>query len=223
MKNLKTILLICALAVSTSAYAGGYSRIGVSYNNTSYNENKYGDSDDNFKTNGFGIDYIKGFNITPGIPLFLEAGINANFNFHSESESDFGFKTEASFQNINFQVPVNFGYRFHVMPQFSIAPYVGINFKLNVISRLKAEASYDGESAESEWFSCYSADDMGDSESTWNRFQMGWHVGVGFQFTPFYLGFQYGTDFIPTYSYDLGDGTYRINNGNLKITAAFVF
>jgi hypothetical protein len=64
---------------------------------------------------------------------------------------------------------------------------------------------------------------MGDSESTWNRFQMGWHVGVGFQFTPFYLGFQYGTDFIPTYSYDLGDGTYRINNGNLKITAAFVF
>ncbi len=61
----------------------------------------------------------------------------------------------------------------------------------------------DIEWIEGKWCNLFSdsKENMGDKDLTWNRFQMGWHVGVGFQYKPFYLGVHYGTDFIPAYKH----------------------
>lgn len=60
---------------------------------------------------------------------------------------------------------------------------------------------------------------MSDKDATWNRFQMGWHVGVGLQYKPFYLGVTYGTDFIKAYKHkDAG-----VNSGNLAVTIGYCF
>jgi len=252
---------------SASNELKGYNRIGISYNNTHLGANKQAGGDKNsVSLNGFGIDYIHGFSLTQSCPLFLELGINANFNFGSKSykASDFnwedyldpedyedlfddyedsfgGSSMKTKYQDINLQIPVNFGYRFNVAENFSIAPYVGLNFKLHIISKKcdefednagDANDDYyddyyddydmDSESSQkSEWKNLFSdsAKDMGSKDATWNRFQMGWHVGAGFQYKPLYLGIQYGTDFIPAYSHKKS----KVNSGNLKITLAYCF
>ena len=57
------------------------------------------------------------------------------------------------------------------------------------------------------------------SGEAFNRFQMGWQTGVGFQYKPLYMGISYGTDFIPFASHD-GD---RIDTGTFKINIGYTF
>lgn len=213
----------------------GYNRIGLSYNNDSYGFNK--DAKDWFDTekgtslNGFGIDYIHGFSISSSLPMFLEVGGNVNFNFgnlFSDEEEYRGVKYEyrTKMQSINLQVPVNYVYRFNVADDFSVAPYVGLNFKLNLIGKVKGvEEAWEEdeyEKNEEDWVNLYSKDDMEDID-TWNRFQMGWHIGVGFQYSKMYLGVQYGTDFIPAFSMSEDGDKPKINTGSLKINLAYSF
>lgn len=261
MKNLKAIALAGAMTFSCTAFAQfantaggnsaakgdytGYNRIGISYNNTHFGYNKdAGGSDDNFSTNGFGIDYIHGFSLTQSCPIFLEVGLNADFNFGSTSEEgdkvtvyDYWMRSKYTQkqQFINLQVPVNFVYRVKATEDFTIAPYVGLNFKLNLTGKFRNDAEietnitsdmldqmgYDESDLkeEGDWVSVFDKDEMGGSDYTWNRFQMGWHVGVGFQYKPFFLGIQYGTDFIPAFKYEKA----KINTGNLKISLAYCF
>lgn len=142
-----------------------------------------------------------------------------------------------NYTNINLLVPVNFVYRFNITEDFSIAPYIGINFKLNMVTKYKDKIDtnipseyLEDYNLEGEWINYYSKDEekgMGDKDATWNRFQMGWQIGVGFQYKPFYLGIQYGTDFIPAYShkfeYEGMSFTPRVNVGSLRVSLAYCF
>ncbi len=199
----------------------GYNRIGVSYNNTSYSPNSDAkEYIDGFSTNGVGIDYIHGFSISKSLPMFIETGANINFNFYGDSGSDW----KQNYQNFNIQVPVNYVYRFALNDDFSIAPYLGLNFKVNLLSREKYDEydDYNEEWESSGWESLYDKDVMGD-DGTFNRFQMGWHVGVGVQYSKFHFGLQYGTDFIPAFKHSEGGYKPAINNGNLKLTLSYCF
>ncbi|MCM1349377.1 MAG: porin family protein [Firmicutes bacterium] len=205
-----------------------YNRIGVSYNNEHYGFNKDMEDEldfDGVGLNGFGIDYIHGFHLSSTLPLFLETGINFNYNFGSKSESYYDEEYTFKLQDMNFQVPVNLGWRFGLTEEASITPYVGLNFKLHMISRFKEEYKEDGEVEKTDWTNLFSddKDEMGDKDATWNRFQMGWHVGVGFQYSPLYVGVQYGTDFIKAYSHDYDGFKPSVNTGNLKVTVAYTF
>lgn len=238
----KLIIAITSIALSVSTLTAqenaGYNRIGLSYNNTHFGFDKFGDDldIDGTSLNGIGIDYIHGFSLSRAIPIFLETGLNLNFNFGSENlesirEGNYWAKSNLSMQNINAQVPVNFVYRFNLANDLSIAPYLGLNFKLHFTEKIKTEittnipdryliqAGIDPEELEGEWTSLFDEDLMGGEKYTWNRFQMGWHIGVGFRYKPLYLGVQYGTDFISAYSYK----DSSVNTGNLKISLAYSF
>ena len=147
--------------------------------------------------------------------MFVETGLGFNAGFGTESEGDYKQKM----QNMNFKVPVNYVYRFNVADGITIAPYAGINFKLNVATKLRDE--YDGQ--KSDWVSVFDKDKMGSDDLTWNRFQMGWQVGVGFSYDKYYLGIQYGTDFIPAYSHKFDGGTPKVNSSNLNIAVGYTF
>ena len=239
MKLYKTLALAGVLAVAGSASAEDYNRVAISYDNTHYGYNKdykaeY-DVDPSFSTNGFGL--------SNNLPMFLEVGGNVNFNFYSKTDEssiwDEPLKYKSQFQNINLQVPVNFVWRFNVVEDFTIAPYVGLNFKLNFMSRMRAYIDGDWEDKAEEdeakeWTNLFSDSKdkgVGDKDLTWNRFQMGWHVGVTFQYTQWSLGVQYGTDFISAYRHtfkaeDLDGGKdlkTAINTGNLKLSVGYTF
>ena len=247
MKLYKAFALAGVLAVAGSASAEDYNRVAISYDNTHYGYNKdykaeY-DVDPSFSTNGFGLNYIHGFGLSNNLPMFLEVGGNVNFNFYSKTDEssiwDEPLKYKSQFQNINLQVPVNFVWRFNVVEDFTIAPYVGLNFKLNFMSRMRAYLDGDWEDKAEEdeakeWTNLFSDSKdkgVGDKDLTWNRFQMGWHVGVTFQYTQWSLGVQYGTDFISAYRHtfkaeDLDGGKdlkTAINTGNLKLSVGYTF
>lgn len=248
MNKFKAIVLAGALAVAGTSMAEDYNRIAISYDNTSYGYNKDlkadEDEDPSFSTNGVGINYIHGFSLSNTLPMYLEVGGNINFNFYSKSE-DFNFGEKVTvknqFQNINLQVPVNFVWKFSIIDEFSIAPYVGLNFKLNLSSRNRGYAEYESgwedqeeEDEAKQWTNLFSDDKdkgVGSKDLTWNRFQMGWHIGVNFQYTNWNLGVQYGTDFIPAYSHtfkaddidEIKEWKPAIHTGNLKLSIGYTF
>jgi len=204
-----------------------YNRIGISYNNENYSfNNDYSDESDidGLSLNGVGIDYIHGFHITESLPLFIETGLNFNLNFGSKTEKDSSEKYEVKSQDYNFQVPVNFVWRFNLGENLHLDPYVGLNFKLHLATKIKESYENEYDSENYDWFSVFDKDDMDGGDYTWNRFQMGWHVGAGITYSSIYFGLQYGTDFISAYSHDFGEGYKpKVSTGNLKVTVAYTF
>lgn len=228
MKKLQTILLTGVFALAGTAIANaqgeGYNRVAISYDNTHFGFNKEaGSSDENFSTNGVGINYIHGFSVSSTLPMFVETGLNFNFGFGSKSykKSEYGgtwYQDKTKAQFINIQVPVNFAYRFNITDDVTISPYLGLNLKLNLAGKLRYDTdSNDPDKKEKgKWESVY---DKKNWDPTWNRFQMGWHIGAGVQYRPFYFGIQYGTDFIGAYKHK----DAKISTGNLKISLGYYF
>lgn len=200
---MKKLILAAALFIGgiSAANAQGYNRVAVSYDHTNLSPNKEM-GDKTVGLNGFGLNYTHGFGIAEN--MFVEAGGNVDFLF--------GSKDKMKYQNINLQVPVNYVYRFNITEGVSIDPYLGVNFKLHFTEKEK----YDVDGAK--WADLFSKDDMG-NDGTWNRFQMGWQVGVGLNYERYYLGVQFGTDFIPAFSQDKA----KVNTNNIKVSLGYSF
>lgn len=240
-KFIFTAVIIAASSLFSNAE--DYNRISLTYSNTRYSFNKYftGGSDNNFTTNGGGVAYTHGFNLSKRYPIFLETGINADFNFgsltlkQSYEEVEYWLRVNANQkqQFIYLQVPLNFVFQYHATNNFTISPYAGFNMKLNVIGRFRtgydistnlpldilSEYGIYGQDLkqEGEWQNIYDRNDMGSNDNTYNRFQVGWQVGVGFGYKHAYLGIQYGTDFIPAFKYE----EYRVNCGTFRLTLGY--
>ncbi len=243
MKNLKALMLVGAMAISSTAFAqfansgsatstvndnAEYSRFGVSYLSTGVSFNKdAGGSDNDFTLSGFSIDYLHGFSVSSQLPVFVEVGVNADFGYYSDSEStgsgDYKYTTTSKTQGINLQVPINLAYRLKTSEDFTILPFIGLNLKYGITLKSRAEQERvikgETETEKGDWASYYSKDDMGDSDSTFNRFQIGWHIGVGFQYKPLYVGISYGSDFTPIYKHD----DAKITTNDLKVSLAYCF
>lgn len=58
--------------------------------------------------------------------------------------------------------------------------------------------------------SFFDKDDMDGDE--WKRFQLGWHIGAGFNYNQFYVGLSYGTDFIKI-AEKVNTGTFSLGIG----------
>lgn len=93
---------------------------------------------------------------------------------------------------LSLNIPVNLLYRFNITDDFSISPYFGLDFRINLLGKNKAEVTYNDET-DSEDINLFDDDDMGDE--AWGRFQAGWHLGVGFDYRVLHVGVEYGTDF----------------------------
>lgn len=122
----------------------GWSRIAISYNPTTIFIDEKGA--DNLNLTGFSLGYTKGISISKQLPLFVEAGINAQFalkKFDSEDAEDAGlisniegYEVENKITTMNLNIPVNLAYKFNA-GNVSIVPYAGINFKINILGKTK--------------------------------------------------------------------------------------
>lgn len=202
---------------SSSADTESYNRISLSYDNTHLGCNKYlkfMDDEDAMSLNGVGLEYTRGISISKDLPMFVEVGIKAQFGAGSLDDDDDG---TMKIQQFSFSVPVNYTYKFAIGDGISIAPYLGVNFKVHAMAREKYE--YDDDIEESDWYNIFSKDDMGSKDATWNRFQMGWQLGIGLNVKSFYVGLQYGTDFIAAYKYKKA----AVNTGNFALKVGYNF
>lgn len=193
MRKFKCLLLLAFIGLATSAFGqsiwntvntNGYNRIYVGYTGVKakYSFEGYSES---LKYPGFSVGYLRGIGLTQKVPLYLEVGGALQFNKWSEDYND-GSKESATMLGLN--IPVSLVYRINVTDNFAISPNFGLNFRLNLMGKGKYE-----EDGYSEDWNLYSDDDMGDE--AYNRFQAGWHIGVGFDYRFLHLGVDWGTDF----------------------------
>lgn len=220
MKSIKTILCVAAMAVATPTFAqfsnaggkasgasasydvvGSYNRLGVSYRLLTASP----DEGDSMGFNGVAVDWIHGFSVSKTIPLYIETGIGLGYGYYSDSVEDI----DISINDLDISVPVNLSYRWNLNENFSLQPYVGLNFKVNLLGELKLADEDEDYTA-----SFFDKEDVGD-DGTWNRFQMGWHVGVGANIKKLYVGLSFGTDFI-----ELGE---KLNTSTFKIGIGYNF
>lgn len=209
--------------------------------------------DDDVTGNGLSIKYIHGFSVSKSLPMFVETGLNLSFGFGSTDLSDgyddkYDGDINKKWQFAHLSIPVNFAYRFNVSETVAIKPFIGLNLKFNLLGRYKTAISgdykdyiddliddykkYTGEKKDysdfgyDTWHNLFSKDEekgMGDKDSTWNRFQMGWHIGVDFQFNKFFIGLNYGTDFIPAFKYDKNKADVKINSQTFNLGIGVLF
>lgn len=186
MRKFKCLLLLAFIGLTTSAFGqsiwntvntDGYNRIYVGYTgvNAKYSEDGFSDSQ-NFP--GFSVGYLRGIGLTQKVPLYLEVGGALQYNKYSENGG--------SIKMFGLNIPVSLAYRINVSDDFAISPNFGLNFRLNLTG--KAEEEGGGESV-----NLFDDDEMGGE--AWNRFQVGWHIGVGFDYKFLHLGVDWGTDF----------------------------
>ncbi len=250
IKSLVIALALCVSMPAMAQFVGGgksnsassdngnksYNRVAVSYNLTNYSPNVVGI--ENIGLNGVGINYIHGFSLSETFPVFVEVGGNLNFDMGSRNREyyegtydDFWIQQKEQYQDINLHVPVNLLWKFKFSENFSLDSYFGLNFKLHLSSTVKPTYESDLSSDELDEVIDYNDfptaseslfdEDVWGKDSTWNRFQMGWRVGLGANYKKFYLGLEYGTDFIPAFSNSRSD--YKINTSTLKVSLGYTF
>lgn len=202
---------------SSAANTDGWSTFYVQWNPSSINVDSKNVDDQSFT--GLSIGYSKAFCITSGTPLFIEAGIGLQYSFYTLDYKDdldrtFSYcEPEEKFNMLSAKVPVNLMYNFQITnSNISIAPYAGLYFRFNIIGKSKTEVNaksgYKESDAEERWEdeemkidkNLFDKDDMGSKDATWNRFQVGWQIGVNARFNDsFLLGISYGSDFSELY------------------------
>ncbi len=164
---LGAVAILFGAAVPTQAK--DYNRIGVTYEG----EMVDGDGHD-FNLNGFGLGYIHGFGLSNRVPVYLETGL--------KFATGWGTKHDVDYTLLNLQIPLNVAYRVQLPRHaMSLVPYAGFNFKFNCY--------YNGE---------YKGHDYNlfDDPYDANVFQLGWHIGLGFNYSAFYAGMSFGIDFM---------------------------
>lgn len=214
-----------------------YTRLAMSYEMTGFtaNDKLSGafDGRDSRYLNGFGLALVHGSKLPHNIPLFIEIGLKFHMGFYSkDSQKNIGkdYRYSERMQNLTFTVPLNFNYRLKISETTYVAPFVGLNMKVNAMLRSKKEFEYsfykdfpsiDKEKA-TKWQNLLSSKDANGNETAdepWKVLQFGWQAGVGFNINDLYLGVSYGTDFVPAYKKDKA----RINSSTLSLTLALTY
>lgn len=169
----------------------GYNRLGLSYNSI-----KFSSKSDAF--NGLSLDWAKGISVSSTMPLYIETGIGLTYGWLSETESLYGYEISLNQNYLGLKVPVNITYKYEVIDNFRIAPFLGIYFKGNLLGNSKMEAG--GTEIEEDFYEDYGA----------TRFNFGIGFGVNVEYKKGYLGISYAKDlnkFI--------DDKSRIDNGSV--------
>lgn len=207
MKNLKYYLSACLLTCSTVVFAQFTNTISEStVNETESASNTwaglrasykpitidYNGGDDDLT--GFSAEYIFSFKLSDTAPLFLESGLGYQYATYEESEEAEGIKVKAELALHSLYVPFNLGYKHSFDKKFTIMPFIGLNLRGNVSGEITLSENYYGEKYDLDVFK---DNDMEDE--AWNRFQIGWQIGIGLNINKFYAGISYGSDFNELY------------------------
>lgn len=123
----------------------------------------YDDGSDNLLAVSLG--YNHNISVLTSIPLYVECGLGYQWT-HGNFYGD-----EVKLNLHSLKVPVGATYLYAIPNSpVDIIPRAGLDFRFNVVGRLKT--SYGGST------NIFDSSEMGGSDYTWNRFQVGFHLGV---------------------------------------------
>ena len=195
-----------------------YNSIGTSYSLSSFDYgDEYQKAIDNSglsdKLNAFSIGYNRAINLTPSTPLYLEVGAALQYAFYSDEATEKDRYEEVTLKYtanmLTAKVPVSLLYHIDIPnSDFAIEPFVGIDFKYNILGSVKQKLT-EIEEHDNVGGSGYYDDDVYEETTKINnifdkkkcdghqanRFQAGWHVGANFVYKKAFIGISYGQDF----------------------------
>ena len=143
-------------------------------------------------------------------------------------------RSEEKVKMFSAKVPVSLAYAFHIPEtKLTLIPYLGLDLRCNIIGR--ASAKYNLTSAGLEQLlqagftkqeinenladkdlDLFDKNDMGSDAATWNRLQVGWHVGLNARINDqFLIGASYGTD--------LSEIAQKVNIYTASLTVGYCF
>ena len=124
------------------------------------------------------------------------------------------FRPEEKVKMFSAKLPISLAYAFRIPETtLSLIPYVGLDMRLNIMG--KASLNYNltplgrtrllqsgaslmeiNETFKDRDYDLFDKNDMGSDAATWNRFQVGWHIGINACMDDkVIIGASYGTDF----------------------------
>lgn len=197
--------------------ADGWRTLYVQWNPGSISPKK-GDSQ---SFTGLSVGVSKAIRVSKSAPLYVEGGIALQYSFYSEEaeQLDEGISTEIcdpenKFSMFSAKIPVNFVYNWKLPDSnVTLSPFAGLTLRFNFSGKITTEYNWDQDYIEEhrdermgdEEFEAlygdkevnlFDKEDMGSSDATWKRLQIGWQIGVNARFSKKYLvGISYGTDF----------------------------
>lgn len=137
-----------------------------------------GDGGGDISLNGATVELVNRQGISQDAPLYAEFGVGASW-VGGEIED-----TDLKVNYFSLQVPLYLGYQYNVSDKVAVSPYAGIYLRGNIFGNYKI----GGES-----YNAFDKDEVGDLKL--NRFNIGWRIGVNFDFEKVYIGASYGSDF----------------------------
>lgn len=150
---------------------------------------------------GIQAGYTRGIHLSKKWPMYIEVSGQVQYNHKYKSNID------TSLDLLRLNIPVAFTWRFTPGSRklFTIAPFLGINFGINMLYHM------DGENQFGDNNDIYSA----------KRFQLGMAEGVNFTYKRWNAGIAYIWDFMPLDKSEL----YNASNttGSLVIRAGYEF
>lgn len=185
------------------------------------------EADAEIKSRGFELGYVQGINLTTRVPIFLELGGKLTWSHSSKAKANNiklivattgpsvtlseytrngSYEVDAKTTFMSIAIPANIAYKFaFVNSGVTMVPYVGPNFKFNLIGKGKVE--FGDEEIKTSFFD---KDEMGGSDNTARRFQIGLNLGVGVNLSKvLYVGYCFQPDF--THYFDIDDCKTRSN------------
>ncbi|MGN0220714.1 MAG: outer membrane beta-barrel protein [Prevotella sp.] len=224
-----TLLSVCAGAFAqftnssssnNNSSSDGWSSLWVQYNPSTFNVDIKDADNQNFT--GLSVGYSKAFSITQGHPLFVEIGLGLQYSFYTNDDGTWtGFDEEdieelreegffdpkEKFNMFSVKVPVALTYKFDLNnSNVSLLPFVGVNLRYNLSGKGKCEWNLGSEYKEYKEYledidmNLFDKKDMGSSDATWKRFQIGWQIGLNAHIGKgLVLGASYGKDFSEIY------------------------
>lgn len=186
----------------------GWSTFGIEYLPSSLSP-KHGDSQ---SFTGLALTWTKARSLTSSLPLFLEVGIGAQYSFYSETTGSGKYETETNWSMISAKIPVNIIYSYQIPnTSINIDPYIGLRFRGNIYGEVEQETN-----GNSDTYNLFDEDDMGSDDRTYNRFQLGWQIGVKARLNnTIFVGIAYGSDF--------GDIVKDVTINETQLSIGFVF
>ena len=183
----------------------------ASYNPITFDVNgnwEYVFGDELSDFNGFSGEFLVGFNVANGVPVFIETGAGFLYasNKYSDSYTDDYYEIEVSLdlktKITSIYVPVNIAYEFSVSDNMSVIPYAGLKARFNLSGAqdvtMRIRDTYSGYSETDhdsiDMFYKREMNNFWGLSDEAKRFQLGWQVGANVDLSGFLIGISYGAD-----------------------------
>lgn len=134
---------------STPTDKKSFQRVQLGYTGTIVKYTNFGESPDynNYFLNGIGFGWMGDLRIAKKIDLFLELGANLTYHFGSSKEErwnvhhDESYKYKVSAFTVTIPVSINKQFKdFMGVKDFTVAPFLGVYARFNVMAKRKATA-----------------------------------------------------------------------------------